>query len=289
MANPVLLRLKLIDVYGKTLTEDVDVMLRHQELSEIKRATVTSKKFDIAGLRGAPQGRYRIDVDPPSYQYVARFINLKGSGTTTETFIFPIDPDKVTGVIFPQFEQLSQQCRELLDKSHHVLAFVSDEGQSLYAQLDDVRKAGLLNIITKSAATKFPNGRNVLSYIQDLLEIRGDRFFAKVDKDLREETKNSTNSHLFHEANESLHHPPPNFTSARSYKTQDRYGNLQLSFFMNGDECVADIDIDDAGGFEHIFQVIRNKLSGQPTHPYNIHDILVGFQKIDPGYSFLIS
>jgi hypothetical protein len=53
-------------------------------------------------------------------------------------------------------------------------------------------------------------------------------------------------------------------------------------------DCVADIDIDDAAGIEHVFQVVKNKLSGNPTHPYNIHEILVGYQHNDPGYSFQI-
>lgn len=108
-------------------------------------------------------------------------------------------------------------------------------------------------------------------------------------KELREETKNSVAEGLFDPADSSLHHPPAGFTRAGSFKTPDHYGNLQLTFFMNdAGDCVADIDIDDAAGIEHVFQVLRNKLSGSPTHPYNIHEILVGFQHNDPGYSFQI-
>ena len=61
---------------------------------------------------------------------------------------------------------------------------------------------------------------------------------------------------------------------------------VQLTFFAGADDWVADIDIDDAAGIEHIFQVIRNAMPGRDTHPYNIHQILVGHQQIDPGYSF---
>jgi misacylated tRNA(Ala) deacylase len=39
---------------------------------------------------------------------------------------------------------------------------------------------------------------------------------------------------------------------------------------------------------QHVFQVLRNKLSGKPTHPYNIHEILIVHQKLDPGYSFVV-
>ena len=52
---------------------------------------------------------------------------------------------------------------------------------------------------------------------------------------------------------------------------------------------MADIDIDDASGIEHVFQVLRNAITGKPTHPYYIHDILVRFQEIDPGYKFIFT
>jgi hypothetical protein len=108
-----------------------------------------------------------------------------------------------------------------------------------------------------------------------------------VPKELRSETKNSVAEGLFDKVSGSLHHPPPGFVSAESFKTSDKYGNLQLTFFTNGEAFKADIDIDDAGGLEHVFQVLRNKLSGNPTHPYNIHDILVAYQHLDPGYTFV--
>ncbi|MEJ7711277.1 MAG: hypothetical protein WKF84_15785 [Pyrinomonadaceae bacterium] len=57
---------------------------------------------------------------------------------------------------------------------------------------------------------------------------------------------------------------------------------------MKGDECVADIDIDDAAGLRHIFQVVQNALPGNSTHPYAIHDILVAYQKLDPLYTFVV-
>ena len=51
---------------------------------------------------------------------------------------------------------------------------------------------------------------------------------------------------------------------------------------------MADIDIDDAGGFGHIFQVLRNKLSGKLHYPYNIHEILVKAQQLGLGYTFMV-
>jgi hypothetical protein len=57
---------------------------------------------------------------------------------------------------------------------------------------------------------------------------------------------------------------------------------------MNGNDCVADIDIDDAAGLEHLFQVVRNALTGRPTSPFDIHEILVQHQMLDPGYRFVV-
>lgn len=289
MANEVKLRLDLRDVYGEALREKIDIILRHQVLSEVKKASANASTIiEITGLRGAPQGLYRMDIDPPSYQYVSQFVNLKASGITSVSLTFPIDPGKVKSVKFPTFSSLTNDLTRLLESSERVLSFDGKKGKVLYDSLDDIRRAGLLNIAAKTGATSLTNKRTVLSYIDELHELRGDRFFARVTQELREETKNSVAEGLFHSADESLHHPPPGFSHAGSFKTADHYGNLQLTFFTNGENWVADVDIDDAAGIEHVFQVLRNKFSGQPTHPYNIHEILVGYQKIDPGYKFVV-
>ena len=290
MANPVILSLELRDVYGDLLKEKVDIILRHQVLSQIvKVSNNASTRIEIKGLSGAPQGLYRIDVDPPSYQYVSQFVNLKASGTTPLELTFPIDPGKVKKVKFPAFENTVDDLQKLLENSEKVVGFEGKKGKALYDALDDIRRAGLLNIAAKTRATPLTNERTVLSYIQELSVIRGDRFFAIVPRELREETKNSMAEGLFHPADSSLHDPPTGFKRVGSFKTPDHYGNLKLTFFTNTNgDYMADIDIDDAAGIEHVFQVLRNKLSGNPTHPYNIHEILVGYQHNDPGYSFQI-
>lgn len=283
------LQLELKNVSGKFLGEKVDIILRHQVLSEVQKASVNiAGKVEVKGLRGFPQGRYKIEIDPPSYQYISEFVNLKASGTTSASFTFPIDPGKVKSVTFQAYSKLFTDLQTVLENSDQVLSFLGKKGKDLYDALDDIRKAGLMNIAMKSANTPLTNGRTVFSYIEKLLEIRGDRFFCVVPKELRQEAKNSEANGLFDSAPDTLHDPPPGFQRAGSFKTSDKYGNLQLTFFLKGDECVADIDIDDAGGLEHVFQVLRNKLSGKPTHPYSIHEILIAHQKLDPGYSFVV-
>lgn len=284
------LRLQLRDVYQDPIKEKIDIILRNQILSEVKKATVNgaAQNVDINGLSGAPQGHYRIDVDPPSYQYVSRFVNIKASGITTLAITFPIDPNKVKKVNFAAYTELPTGVTGLLERSTAVSAFEGKAGKTLYNALDDIRRAGLLNIVTKCGATPLSNKRTVLSYLTELKELRGDRFFVTVPTDLRDETKHSVSEGLFNPAGQILHHPPEGFIHAGSFKTPDHYGNLQLTFFIKDEQCLADIDIDDAAGLEHVFQVVGNKLSGKPTHPYNIHDLLVGYQHLDPPYRFQV-
>jgi len=275
------LRLDLLDVYGKRLGEKVDVDLRHRTLSDnqLVRAVSASKRVLIKGLLGVPQGLYRVEVDPPSYLPVSYFVNLKASGITDLKIVFPIDPKKVKEVTFPEYQALPKDAQRILEDSDELLE--GKKGEEFYNALDDIRRAGLLNIVTKANATPLSNGSTVLPYIQKIKGLRGDRFFVSVPKELREETKNSTAEGLFDSVSGALHHPPEGFSDAGSFKTEDSYGNLQLTFFMKGDDCVADIDIDDAAGLGHVFQVLRNWLTQRPTHPYDIHEILVFHQKLD--------
>src|SRR3954447_19654146 len=167
MANPVVLNLEFRDVYGDLLKEKVDIILRHQVLSQVvKVSNNASTKIEIKGLNGAPQGLYRIDIDPPSYQYESQFINLKASGTTSLELTFPIDPDKVKKVKFPAFGDTVDDLQKLLENSEKVVGFEGKKGQALYDDLDDIRRAGLLNIAAKTRATLLTNERSVLSYIQ---------------------------------------------------------------------------------------------------------------------------
>jgi hypothetical protein len=295
MAQNGKLRLELLDVYGKRLQERVDISLRNLHLSHAPsfRNMDASKIIQITNLHtGGQQGVYQVLVDPPSYHPVSRFVTIKTSGTTELTVPFPVDIKKVGDVTFPTFPNLFKDLRGILTNSPSVLGFEDMKGEALYKALDNIRRAGVLNIARKCLATRFDNEESVLAYVTELRELRGDRFFAFVDRKLREETKNSLNTGLFHEASGRLHSLPPQFTDFvpdGSYKTDDHFGNLQLTFFKRGDEYVADIDIDDAGGLGHIFQVVRNHVTGNPTHPYNIHEILVQHQRLDPGYRFKLT
>jgi hypothetical protein len=283
------LELQLLNVRGEPLGQQVDVMLRHMATGRLRVARVkATRKAIIRGLN--EDGAYRVDVDPSSYLAAGAFVMVRPGGATPLTLRFPVDPRKVKRVTFPDYddEALHEDGRRILEASRGVLGFEGQSGKGLYKALDDIRRAGFLNIVSKMRTTGLTNGRAVGSYVQELTELRGDRFFAIVPHELREEVKNSGQAGIFDPAPDLLHHPPPGFERAGSFKTRDHYGNLQVSFFTNGADWRADIDIDDANGLEHLFQVLRHQLTDGRTHPYDIRDILIAHQKLDPGYEFVV-
>jgi hypothetical protein len=284
------LRLDLFDVHGKRIGGRVDVRLRHQVLSHtpVFNALDASKRIMIKDLFASPQGLYLVEIDPSAYLGVSHFVNIKSSGITDLPVTLPIDPRKVKSVDFPQYAKLPTDLRTLLERSDKILTFEGKKGQEVYDALDEIRKACLLNITAKCAAARLSNGKTVLPYIDKINELRGERFFAVVPRELREETKSSVADELFRTVSGALHRPPAGFEESGSFKTFDKYGNLQLTFFSKGDEWAVDIDIDDAAGLEHLFQVLDHKLTGRHTHPYDIHEILIARQQIDPGYKFMI-
>jgi hypothetical protein len=276
------LKLRMLDVYGTPLKDKASVILRNQIVSSDViniRDVDASLGAPIEGLLTFPRGVYNVEIGPSSYQSQAKFVTIKPSGITELSCTFPVDAAKVRVVDFPQFNQLPADAQELLGNSGNVVVFEGRAGRDLYNNFDDIRKAGLLNIIAKARATSLVGGRNVLQFIKELKEVRGDRVFASVAKELREEVKGT-----FAPVDASLYRAPPGFEQAGSFRTKDSYGSLQITFFVKGEDYVADIDIDDQGGLGHIFQVNKSLITGRPTHPYDIHEILVMYQQIDPGY-----
>jgi hypothetical protein len=286
MATNPSLKLRLVDVNDRLIGEPVDVILRHQPTgrSMVVRASAT-KQVIVTNLTA---GAYQVNVDAASYLPGGQFVMVPVSGQASLTMVFAVDPTKVKSVVFPRFDELADDGQRILTDTRDLLGFQGPSGGDLYDKVDEIRRAGLLNIMAKIGTTNLTNGRPVSSYVARVHELRGDRFFAAVSKELREETKNSVQSGLFEQAPQTLHRPPEGFTAAGSFKTRDHYGNLQLTFFSNGADWVADIDIDDANGLAHIFQVLRNHLTDRPTHPYDIHQILIRHQKLAPGYQLKV-
>lgn len=288
MATDGRLELQFVNVDGTPIAAGVDLRLRHQELSEDKRVDDADgrRPLAITGLRREPRGLYQLEVRSESYWPVMRFVTVASSGPTRERITLPIRPAKARA-LFPAFDALDQRVQRVLERSLHVSGYEGVFGRALYDALADVPKAGLLNIARKSLATTFSGGVDLLADVH-LLALRGDRCLVEVPAALQEEMSHTVNGEpVFRPVDGSLHDPPDGFLAAGSFKTHDAFGNLQLTLFRRDDHWRADVDIDDAAGLAHVFQVMRNHITGDPTHPYNIHQILIAHQHLDPGYRLI--
>src|SRR5262249_1075980 len=230
------LTLRLLDSAGRPIEEDAVVMIRQMGTGVVKSVRSQARApVVIDGLESGANGLYRLEVDPAAYLPSGAFVKLLSDGADL-TMNFAVDAARVKSVDFPTFAKLGSELRELLKSSKEVLGFEEQPAPDIYDGLDPIRRAGLLNIMRKCAATSLPNGRVVSWYLAELFELRGDRFFCGVPQALREDVKNSVPPGLFEPVPEGLHHPPVGFDHAGSFKTADHYGNLQLTFFAKGDE-----------------------------------------------------
>jgi hypothetical protein len=293
---PASLRLVLTDAAGQDLNDHLVVDLfslnssqQYQAINPIVRELV------INGIDVSAGPFYRVMVSPANHAVMQFFVSLADGSTTNFAAPVPVDAAKVVSVSAPPFAALSARAQQVLNLAESPRfndgagGFL--QGPKLYDALNPypLLKACFLNIVAKAGATGLPDGGNCLDHFQGIVRMEQDRFFVRTTAALLEET---AHSNAFHSVSAALHDPMPGYNIVSSFKTFDHYGNLQLTFQRRGDtgdDYAADVDIDDAQGFEHIFQVLRNTVEG-PTNPYNIHDILLQqTPRVDPGYGFVFA
>ena len=159
------------------------------------------------------------------------------------------------------------------------------QGADLYNALGDIPKAGLLNLFAKMSESEILKAP-VWNSVQSIFRIRGDRILAHVLSALYDDIQDEP---AFKPVSGKLHEPDPGFKRIGSFKSDDKYGNLQLTFFQREDpphKFTVDADINETRGLEHVFQVIGHWMTDGETHPYDVHQILASHQKIMPAYSF---
>lgn len=283
------LLIRLQDARRQPLDDIADVIVTDHGTGATvgaRKAFKASKLVRVPNV--APLRVYVVRAFPLRHRPVSQFLLAPPSGTRKVELPCPVDPERVQSVQFPPYASLPEKARQLLEASALEHPPQDVNGQTLYDthELGDVPKAGLLNLLSKMADTRLTDASTVLDHVQSLYRIRGDRVFANVALGLRDLIKTGVDERRFTREDGSLHTPPPGFKLADSFKTDDRYGNLQVTFFssLTALEFKADIDIDDAKGIAHVFQVLSHWVTGEGTHPYDIHQILNYHQGLDPGY-----
>ena len=278
--------LRVVNAYGDPIVEPIDIFLDNRMVTD-KRAIhgARGNSFTITNLHRTPEGVYSVEADAPSYMGIKRLTRIPPSGNGDLTLTLPVNISRVTGVTFPLFANLDSEAQRLLNGSVATLGSAGQSGEDVYSAFDNLRTAGFLNLTAKAKRTRFADNSKVVEYLEKITEQFGDRMFALVKPELHAETVNSLPEGEFHKVPDLLHSPRPGFERVDSYKTPDPYGNLQLTFSRSdAGQWAVDMDIDDAQGFEHFFQVVNN--IGGATHPYNIHELLIATQELDPGYRF---
>jgi len=257
-----------------------------RDLSEVVRRS---------GLDGGKQIKIAL---PSSQPYLVQVYPLKHRPVSAPTPIMtapfkltvnaPLHPDFAVPS-FPSWSALKAELKTVLEASE-IEGATGLKGKALYDVLKAPDKAGLLNLYAKMAISGLPDGATAWQYVTNLYRIRPDRIFANVKIDFRDAVRAAEQINIFTSAPDNQHTPPPDYIRAGSFKSRDRAGNLQLTFFASAAAPISfkvDADIDDANGLGHVFQVLSHWLTGSDTHPYDIHEILEYDQRLELPYDLV--
>ena len=257
----------------------------------VGRLTVTG----IACQTG-PGTMYEVRASMDHYRKYAFFqlIQEDRDNIASDDVEFWVKPGDVDDIQAPALASLPSTVQTMLSQATMIVDKPEDRelvglsGNALYKAMGPLRKACLLNITNKAADAETAD--NCLPSFGDLLIMRQDRLFARVAPGLRAQLRAAP---MFKSAPGALHEPPPGFSPPlESFKSKDAHANLQVTFMteLATGGLAADIDIDEASGIEHGFEVIRNAVFKKRTNPYLIREFMNAADpkghSLSPDYTF---
>lgn len=267
------------------------------EPMEVTFAVSGHKAFEISNIscHAGPGTLYAVRLNADGFKPYSFFQLMKAGARNlpSEARVrLMINPAKVSDIDAAGFAELPQTFRRALERAVMVELTAEDRdllglsGASLYDAMGPMRKASLLNLVAKGLHR---SSDRIASFVRTPAILRQDRCFAEVDPALHAKL---ARSETFKSAPATLHTPPRGFELMNSFKSRDPHANLQVTFMrqIGSDVMWADIDIDEASGFEHGFEVIRNAIVDGRTNPYLVRELLLlafDHQPIDPGYDFV--
>jgi hypothetical protein len=287
----------LRDVFGQPLTDEIEIIFKNLDVSSLSlRFTVKMKgepePFALPGVAAFPTGRAQVIILPKKYLSKTLFMTVF-TGTPNPNHIsevFFVDPGKARPTLM-DFQDLPS--KPYGDDLLRILG-ESKINKTAWDGLDKRNRATILNLSAKMLKETTRNGQPVIKQVKNIDK-------KLLDKKNRARIYSNTNDTLldalrkfperFKGVSGVLHDFPPGLTPVsqdNSFKSRDEAGNIQLTFATDAAGAfLADVDLDDHTGVAHAFDVIQHRLTGDDTDPYNIHQILVFFQGLDPGYRLL--
>ena len=227
-----------------------------------------------------PGTMYELRASTPNHKKYAFFqlIQEDRDNVASDAVEFWVKPGDVKGIQAPGPNNLPPTAQAMLAHATMIVDRPEDSdlvglsGTALYQHMSPVRKACFLNIVKKASDATTAAG--CLPAFRDLLIVRQDRLFARVADGLRDQLRAAP---MFKSAPGALHEPPPGFSPPlESFKSKDPHANLQVTFMteLATGGLAADIDIDEASGIEHGFEVIRNAVFNKRTNPFMIREFM---------------
>src|SRR5215510_14766236 len=139
--------LDFLDVYGERPDDRVDVTLKHQVLSQSANFPnqATSKRLRVKELDSTQGGTFILQTFPLRRRPTSRFVRVLEDKTVQQSIVLPVDASRVTRIEAPGYDSLGDDLKAILTISS-VEGDEDKRGADLYKALDDVQKAGMLNI-----------------------------------------------------------------------------------------------------------------------------------------------
>ncbi|HEU4870422.1 MAG TPA: hypothetical protein VFT08_06200 [Pyrinomonadaceae bacterium] len=283
----------LRDVYGQTITDEVEITFYNQKVQSLNLRFEVKFKGTPAVLPGVPAfptGLAEVFIKPKRYRYKSIFMNVVGGEKNAINEDVFVDPDKARPMLM-DFDDLKSKLY-----GTDLLRVLEKSGikKAKWDALDKRNRATVLNLSAKMFNDKLKNGDALITSVDSIVE-------KMLDKDHRERIYAVINGDLlaalrkfperFRSVSGSLHKFFDDWvpvSQQNSFKSRNDAGNIQFTFATNpAGGSLADIDLDDHTGIAHAADVLRHKITGANTNPYDLHQILIYFQGIDPGYKLL--
>ena len=283
----------LKDVHGQPIKDEVEITFYNQKVQSLNiRFDVKFKGTPavLPGVPAFPTGLAEVFIKPKRYRYKSIFMNVVGGQENSITEDLFVDPDHARPTLL-DFDDLKAKVYgadllRILEKSGIKKAAWND--------LDKRNRATVLNLSAKMFNDKLKNGDSLISNVESIVQ-------KLLDKNHRERIYAIVNGNLlgalrkfpenYRSVSGSLHKFFDDWTPVsqqNSFKSRNNAGNIQFTFATNPTGAsLSDIDLDDHTGIKHAADVLRHKITGANTNPYDLHQILVYFQGIDPGYRLL--